>query len=386
MIYLDNCATTKVNEKVVKAVNETFVDNYGNPSSLHHFGMDAFQFVANARAQVANLIGAPTSSIIFTNGGTFSNNIALFGVAYANKERGRRIITTAIEHSSVLAPLKRLEEKGFEVIYVKPDPISKEIKAEDVLSYVNEDTILVSLMHVNNETGEILPVEKVCEEIKKHHPSVLVHSDCVQSYGKIPIELYKLKVDLLTASAHKIGSLKGTGMLYVKEGVKLQPLFYGGPQEKGYTPGTENVPGIVGFGMASEICMKTMKERLHHVTHLKSFLLDNIKELPDIHINSKENYLPYVVSISLLGHDSHDMVAYLGNRDIYVSAGSACNKDQRSHVLKACGYSPDIINSVLRISFSYENTEEDVITLFKTLKEYIQGKEDRQCLLKTRKN
>lgn len=376
MIYLDNCATTKVNEKVVKAVNETFVDNYGNPSSLHHFGMDAFQFVANARAQVANLIGAPTSSIIFTNGGTFSNNIALFGVVYANKERGRRIITTAIEHSSVLAPLKHLEEKGFEVIYVKPDPISKEIKAEDILSYVNEDTILVSLMHVNNETGEILPVEKVCEEIKKYCPSVLVHSDCVQSYGKIPLELYKLKVDLLTASAHKIGSLKGTGMLYVKEGVKLQPLFYGGPQEKGYNPGTENVPGIVGFGIASEICMNTMKERLQHVTHLKSILLDNIKELPDIHINSKEDYLPYVVSISLLGHDSHDMVAYLGNRDIFVSAGSACNKEQRSHVLKAYGYSPDIINSALRISFSYENTKEDVITLCKTLKEYIQGKED----------
>ena len=371
MIYLDNCATAKVHPQVAEKVMECMLQNFGNPSSLHHFGMDAYQLVGNARAQIANMIGAKTSSIVFTSSGTESNNLAILGSMYGLKKKKGSIVTTAIEHSSVLSPLKHLEEMGFKVIYIKPNPISGRIETGDITDAVNEDTILLSVMHANNETGEILPIAEIVKECKTKNPDILVHCDCVQSYGKIPVELYKMKVDLLSASGHKIGGPKGCGMLYIREGVPMEKFFFGGSQEKGIKPGTENVPGIAGFGLASELAMNNMRNNLETVKNLNRYLREKLSQMPDVIINSSKDCIPYVLNVSLPGHDSNDVITYLGMRDIYVSAGAACSSATRSHVLKAYGYNDEIVNGALRISFSTDNTTEELNVFCDAIREYI---------------
>lgn len=377
MIYFDNCATTRVKDKVADAVLDAMLNDYGNPSSLHHFGMDAYRLVNDARAKVANLIGAKTDCIIFTSSGTDSNNIALLGAAYANKDKGNRIISTAIEHGSVLQPLKHLENEGFEIIYIKPNPITNKIETNDIINAINQNTILLSIMHANNENGEILPISEIVSRAKEIKSDLIIHSDCVQTYGKIPVELYKINVDLLSASGHKIGAPKGVGILYIKDGIEIKKMSHGGSQEKGYKPGTENVPGIVGFGLASEISMIDMNSNYKYIKSLNDYMRDNLKSIPNVIINSGNNSIPYILNFSLVNYNSNDLINYLGMRDIYVSAGAACNKNEISHVLKAYGYDKERLSGALRVSFSTDNSFEDIEVFCKALTSYIKQKGEK---------
>ena len=373
MIYLDNCSTTRVDDDIVEAISASMRSDYGNPSSLHHFGMDAYRLVGDARARIANMIGAPTDSIVFTSSGTDSNNLAIFSSLYASKAAGRKIVTTAIEHSSVLQVMRQLEKEGYEVTYVKPDPLLKKIKAEDVISAVNEDTVLLSFMHANNETGEILPAQEIIKGCREKNPDLIIHMDCVQSFGKIPVALYRLKADLISASGHKFHAPKGIGFLYIRPGLPMKKSSFGGAQEKGYRPGTENVPGMTAIGLACEKAMLEMKKNYEHVSNLNHYLRQKLSELPNISINSPEDALPYVLNISVRGAESTDLINALGMKDIYVSAGAACNKNEKSHVLKAYGVNEETLNGALRISFSKYNTIDECDIFVKELAEIIKG-------------
>jgi len=372
VIYLDNSATTAADKDVAELALDYMLHHYGNPSSLHHFGMDAYQSLMNARYQAARLLGAPTDCIFFTSGGTESNNIAVRGTALANKAFGSHIITTAIEHSSVLSCCKSLEQEGFTITYVKPNPASHRIEAEDILREVREDTILVSAMHINNETGEILPIRQIADGVRKRNPHTRIHCDAVQSFGKLSVKIHELNVDLISASGHKIHAPKGIGLLYIREGCPVTPLKYGGAQEGRINPGTENVPLACALGLACEKRLLHFRDNLNQVSLLKQYCLDSLYEaFPKLHLNSPADASPYVLNISFPGWNSSELVDLLSMRDIYVSAGSACSRGARSHVLLAAGFSDDIVNSALRISFSEENTTSEIDCLVNTLKEVI---------------
>jgi len=369
MVYLDNSATTQVDEEAAALAYKMMTKEFGNPSSLHHFGMDAYQSVMNARYQLARMLSCPTNCAYFTSGGTESNNLAIRGSAAANRHLGNHIITTSIEHSSVLGCCKALEEEGFSVTYVSPDPVTHRILAEDVLSAIREDTILISVMHVNNETGEALPVSEIAKEAKKRNPDILVHTDAVQSFGKIPVKAHELKADLISASGHKIHAPKGIGMLYIREGCRVKPLVYGGAQEGRIHPGTESVPLSCAFGLASEKMLLSMRKNLEQVTKLRDYLKDGLlRSFPSACVNSPEGGIPYILNVSLPGHASGDMVDALSMKDIFVSAGSACSRGARSHVLESAGYPPEITDSALRISFSERSTREEADILLDALR------------------
>lgn len=372
MIYLDNSATTSTDPDIAAIALDFMTNRYGNPSSLHHFGMDAYQAVMNARYQTARLIGAPTDSVYFTSGGTESNNIAIRGTALANQALGRHIVTTTIEHSSVLSCCQALEKEGFSVTYVAPSPETHRIEAQDILRAVREDTILISMMHVNNETGEVLPVREVAEAVHREHPHTLIHCDTVQSFGKIPVKLHELKVDLLSASGHKIHAPKGIGMLYIRPQVPVTPLEYGGAQEGHVNPGTESVPLICAFGAAAEKRLLNMKQNLEQVTRLNRYCRNAVTAaFPQVQILSPEDACPYVLNCSFPGTQSGDLVDALSMRDIYVSAGSACSRGTLSHVLKSAGYEASLVEGALRISFDAQNTTEEIDTLLQAFKDLI---------------
>lgn len=370
MIYLDNSATTGVDPDVAALALNLMVHQYGNPSSLHDFGMDAYQSLMNARYQLARMIGAPTSDIYFTSGGTQSNNIAVHGTALALRPFGNHIVTTAIEHSSVLSCCQALEKEGFSVTYVKPSPVTHRIEAEDILNALREHTILVSLMHVNNETGEILPVRRIAEAVRKTHPHTRIHCDAVQSFGKLPVKLHELNVDLLSASGHKIHAPKGVGMLYIRHGCPVTPLEYGGSQEGGIRPGTENVPLACAFGAASEKRLLNMQKNLNFITELNAYCRERITAcFPEAQILSPADASPYVLNVSFPSHKSSDIVDALSRKDIYVSAGSACSRGALSHVLQAASYSPETIESAVRLSFGEQNTKDEIELLLAALQE-----------------
>lgn len=368
MIYLDNSATTQTDREVAHLAVELMTEKFGNPSSLHHLGMEAYQSVMNARYQLARMLSCPTSCVCFTSGGTESNNLAVYGAAMANRHRGNHIITTSIEHSSVLGSCRALEEEGFSVTYIKPDPVTHRIGAEDIINAVRGDTVLISMMHVNNETGEILPVAETAKAVKKRNPHILIHTDAVQSFGKIPVKVYELKADLISASGHKLHAPKGVGMLYIREGCPVKPFVHGGSQERRIHPGTESVPLSCGFGLAAEKMLFSMQQNLEQVTKLRDHLKDRLMQtFHRISINSPEDGLPYILNFSLPGHLSGDIVDALSMKDIYISAGSACSKGARSHVLESAGYSPEIVESALRVSFSSRNTLKEIDLLLENL-------------------
>ncbi len=372
MIYLDNSATTSTDPDIAAIALDFMVNRYGNPSSLHHFGMDAYQAVMNARYQAARLIGAPTESVYFTSGGTESNNIAIRGTALANQAFGRHIITTTIEHSSVLSCCRKLEKEGFSVTYVAPSPVTHRIEAQDILNAVRKDTILISMMHVNNETGEILPVRAVAEAAHRDHPHLRVHCDTVQSFGKLPVKLHELKVDMLSASGHKIHAPKGVGMLYIRNQLPVTPLEYGGAQEGHVNPGTESVPLICAFGAAAEKRLLNLKQNLTKVTELNQYCRKTAAAaFPGMRILSPDDACPYVLNLSFPGSQSSDLVDALSMRDIYVSAGSACSRGTLSHVLQSAGYEAPLVEGALRISFGEQNTTKEIDTLIQTLKELV---------------
>lgn len=357
-IYFDNSSTTQVCREAAEKVMEVMTNDYGNPSSLHTKGFQAEQEMRGAREEIASLLGAKPEEIYFTSGGTESNNIALFGAARARKKRGNRIVTTMIEHPSVLNTMKRLEKDGFEVVYLKPDSRGK-ITPEQVKEAVTPDTILVSMMRVNNEVGSILPVEAAADAIEKAKAPALLHVDAVQAFGKLPLHVQKLKIDLMSVSAHKIHGPKGIGALYLRKNVHIEPLTYGGGQEKNIRPGTESMPLIAGFGAAAKALPDTEAE-LAAMRELNGFCRDELAKIGGIVINSPEDALPYILNFSTCGVRAETMLHFLSDHEIYVSSGSACSKGHESHVLKAMGLPRERIASALRLSFCRWNTKEEV--------------------------
>lgn len=370
-IYYDNSATTRVRQEVADCMLHMMCNNYGNPSSLHRKGFEAQQRMEQARKQVAASLGCDPSCITFTSGGTEADVLALVGGSEAMKRRGDHIVTTAIEHDAVLHTCKHLEEQGWKVTYLKPDKEGN-ITVEQVLEAVEEKTVLVSVMAVNNEVGSILPVGEIAKAVRRKNPNCQIHTDCVQAWCKQPLKVGKnLDVDFLSVSGHKIYGPKGIGALYVKKGAKVKPILFGGGQEKDLRPGTENLPGICGLGLAAELLCGEMKENEAHVQEIKNSLLENLRKMPEVCIISGENATPYILNISVPGIRSEIMLHYLEEKGIYLSSGSACAKGGPSHVLSAMGIDRKKGDSALRLGFGRYNTMEEVPVFIEVLQEAI---------------
>ena len=367
MIYLDNSATTRVCEKSAEKVLELMTQCYGNPSSLHKKGLEAQREVAHARQAVAVSLGAQPREIIFTSGGTEANNLAVLGGAAAGRRRGKRIVTTAIEHPSVLEPMRQLEKEGFEVVFLTPDADGR-VPEEAVLKAVTGDTILISVMAVNNELGSIQPIEVLKKAVKRAGAPALVHVDGVQAYGKLPLRPEKLGIDLLTVSGHKIHGPKGVGALYVSKNARILPRTFGGGQERELRPGTEAAPLIAGLGAAAEE-LPDWRQAYSRMEKLRDYTLQKLSGLEGVEVNSPVEGLPYLLNFSALGIRSETMLHFLAQRGIYVSSGSACAKGKQSHVLKAAGLPDSRISSAIRVSFSRENTERDADALAEGVRE-----------------
>lgn len=366
-IYLDNSATTAVFPQAAEAAVRMMTTCYGNPSSLHTLGFQAEQELVAARSRVAKLIGVPADTLLFTSGGTEANNLAILGGAAAKARRGKHVLTSEIEHSSVLAAVERLEKQGFEVERLSPTADGR-ISPQAVLAACRADTVLVSLMTVNNETGARLDWTSLAAEIRKKSPEALIHTDAVQAAAKIPLSPLKQGVDLLSFSGHKLHAPKGVGALYVRKGVRLiPPAALGGGQEKGLRSGTEALPAIVAFGEAATH-LPSPDAFLAHTENLRAHLLRGLADLPAI-VRLPENGVPYIVSASFVGVRSETLVHFLAERHVYVSSGSACAKGKQSHVLTAMKLPPREISSSLRFSFSMENTTQDIDELLVALRQ-----------------
>lgn len=359
IIYFDNSSTTKPCETAIKYLNTALCENWGNPSSLHSLGIKAEEQLLLSKEAIANLISCTPEEIYFTSGGTEANNLAISGAASALQKRGNRIVTSSIEHPSVLEVMKKLEKDGFEVIYLSPDS-NGVVSIEDINNAINKNTILVSLMLVNNESGAIQPIKAAANAIKNTGAPALLHCDAVQAFGKMPIDINSLGVDLLSASAHKIHGPKGVGFLYKSKQKNIHPLFYGGGQQKGLRPGTENLPLICAFRGAVEE-LGNINSNLTTVKNLYDYATQKISEtFPLSNINSTESGLPYILNFSLNTHRSETILHYLDSYGIYISSGSACAKGQKSHVMTAMGFDNKRIDSALRLSFNRFNTKEEI--------------------------
>jgi cysteine desulfurase len=352
MIYLDNSATTRPYDAVISAVGHFMEEEYGNPSSLHRMGLQSEKAVKQARRQIAQGLNCQDNQIVFTSGGTESDNLAIFGAAAALGRRGNHIVTSQIEHPAVLEACRKLEQQGFTVDYLPVDQWGT-VSADQLSQAVTDKTILVSFMHVNNEVGTIQPISQIASVKGK----ALFHVDGVQSFGKLPLSAGA--ADLISISGHKIHGPKGIGALYIAKNAKIIPQMLGGGQENGLRSGTENVPAIAGFGVAAEMAFANLTERNKHVAQIKQRLLDGILELiPDIVVNSPEWSSPYILNVSFLGTRGEVLLHQLEQQGIYVSTGAACssNKKGKSHVLLAMGKSEKEIDGTLRFSFSEFNT------------------------------
>lgn len=355
--YLDNSATTFLCEKAKKEMVNAIENCWGNPSSLHQAGIDADMLLRQARTALSRALKCDADEVVFTSGGTEGNNLAIFGAAYANRRKGNRVITTKIEHPSVLNAFKRLEEEGFDVIYVGSDT-SGHIDMNALEEAVNEKTILISVMAVNNEVGTIQPVEKISGIVKRKNAPALIHVDAVQGFGKLPLNPKRMGVDLMTISSHKIHGPKGVGALFIKKGTKIRPVAVGGGQERDIRPGTEPMPAIAGFmGAVSEL---TVEKSLAKVTELRDSFVGKLRSIDGVSINSPDDALPYIVNLSLKGLRSETVLNLLSDMEIYISSGSACAKGHKSHVLTAIGLKDDAIDSSLRVSLSRFTTEEEL--------------------------
>ena len=361
IVYLDNSATTMPCEKAIQNINVALTENWANPSSLYDLGFRAQLLVDSTRKAVSALLKCREDEVYFTGSGTESNNTALLGAAESRKKRGKRIVTTAVEHPSVLETIKKLQADGFEVIFLKPQA-NGVVSVDDLRSAINHNTILVSIMLVNNETGAIQPVKEAASIIKSVGAPALLHCDGVQAFGKMPISLNDLGVDLFSASGHKIHGPKGVGVLYVKKGVTIKPLLIGGGQEKNMRSGTESVPLIYGLKGAIDNLGNT-NENLKKQKELWSYAKETLLDTGFIKINSSDDVLPYVLNISVEGYRSETLLHFLEAQGVYVSSGSACAKGEGSYVLNEMGFDRKRIDSALRISFSRYNTKEDVEAL-----------------------
>ena len=370
-IYFDNSATTKPYDEVAAAVFDTMKNNYGNPSSLHKLGIEAERAVKQAKERVAAALKVSPNEIFFTSGGTESDNIAILGVAKAS--RGRHIISTPLEHPAVLNTLSELESRGYHVDYA---PVGKDGKVilSEFKKLIRPDTILVTAMLVNNEIGTIEPVAEMSRILKSKNPRAVFHVDAVQGFGKIPMTADILGADLISLSSHKIHGPKGMGALYIRKGTRLRPIMFGGGQQQGIRSGTENVPGIVGFGLAAKIAVTDLNEKTAKMEKLKTRLRNGIKNsIDNIMINTPENNAPHILNVSFGGVKAEVVLHSLEMQDIYVSSGSACSshKKEPSYVLTEIGVPRQMIDGSIRFSLSEFNTEEDVDTTVEVLKKII---------------
>lgn len=372
--YLDNSATTRCSERAKNLMIQILTEDYGNPSSLHNMGKEAEDYIREAKEKIAKTLKVDGKELIFTSGGTESNNMALLGGAFANQRVGKHIITTAIEHASVNAPLAYLEELGYEVTYLSVDKDGL-ISLEELRDAVREDTVLVSIMMVNNEIGAVEPIEEAARIIKEKNPNTLFHVDAIQAYGKYRIYPKKMGIDMLSVSGHKIHAPKGTGFLYIKEKVKVKPIIYGGGQQKGMRSGTENVPGVAALGEAAAEIYENFEEKIDRMYALKERFIAGMMEIEGVTINGKtgRDSAPQVVSVSIEDVRSEVMLHSLEEYGIYVSAGSACssNKPAPSRTLQGIGLSKKQLETTIRISFCVETTQEEVDYAVEKMKEII---------------
>jgi len=366
-VYLDNSATTKVFPQVAELMTKVMCEDYGNPSSMHRKGVEGERYIRYARETLAKLLKVSEKEILFTSGGTESDNTAIIGCAMANNRRGRHLVTTKIEHPAVLQTMHYLETQGFRVTYLPVDK-SGRVRLEDLQNAITPETILVSMMLVNNEIGSIQPIEEAGALIKRMNPNILFHVDAVQGFGKIKIYPKRMNIDLMSVSSHKIHGPKGVGFLYVGERVKIMPITYGGGQQKNLRSGTENVPGIAGMTMAAEMAYENFEEDVNRLYGLKEYFIQGITKLEGIQINgltedgNLRRTAPHVVSVSVAGVRSEVLLHALEDKGIYISAGSACasNKPQTSETLKAIGLQREYWDSTIRFSFSVFTTREEI--------------------------
>lgn len=359
LIYLDNASTTMVMPQAAEAAMKCFSENFGNPSSLHHMGFEAEKALERARSTIAETLCCKTEEIIFTHSATFANNLAIIGAAEAYKRHGHGVVLSTIEHSSVLAVGKELSSRGFLVSYARANKDGT-VAAENVAALVNNDTILVSVMHINSETGAINNIKAIAGLCRRKNPRVLIHCDCVQSYGKYDLCELRKYVDMISVAGHKINGPKGAAFLYKKSGVRLKPLYFGATQESGLFSGTQNVPAIVGMAKAAQLHHQNLQKNYDKLSELNIYLRRRLKDIEGIVINSSDGCAPYILNISVMGYKSEVLLHFLGQRGIYVSSGSACAKGKPSHVLTAMGLPKENIDSALRISMCAENTKQDI--------------------------
>lgn len=372
--YLDNSATTRVFDEVKDIMIKTMVLDYGNPSSMHLKGVEAERYIKESRNQIAKTLKVDEKEILFTSGGTESNNLAIIGTAMANKRAGSHIITTTVEHASVSNTMEFLKEQGFRITYLPVNEFGV-IRIKDVEEAICEDTILISVMYVNNEVGAVMPVREIAEVIAKKKPDIIFHVDAIQAYGKYEIYPKRLHIDLLSVSGHKIHGPKGIGFLYIKDKLKIKPLIFGGGQQKGMRSGTENVPGIAGIGRAAEIIYAGLDEKMNHLNELKDYMIDELSKLENVRINSTKgrDSAPQIVNASFVGVRSEVLLHSLEDRNVYVSAGSACstNKHVVSATLKGIGLKNEEIESAIRFSFSIFTTKEEIDYTLDVLREIL---------------
>lgn len=362
-IYLDNSATTRCFPEAAALMNEIFLEDYGNPSSMHHRGVTAERRVLEAKKTLAGLLKVKEKNLYFTSCGTESDNLAIIGGALAAQRRGRHLITTRIEHPAVLEAMKYLEAQGFEITYLGVDRDGL-VSAEEAAAAVRPDTILVSVMHTNNEIGSVQPIEEIGRAVKAVNPRVLFHVDAVQGFGKSLILPKRMYIDLLAASGHKIHGPKGVGLLYVADGVRLEPILHGGGQQGGMRSGTENVPGIAGMALAAKLLCGNLDEDRQRLFAMKNRLIDRLREIPDIEFNGRtdETAAPHILSVRVRGVRAEVLLHALEDKGIYVSSGSACssNHPRPSETLAAIGTPASEMDNSIRMSLSVMNTMEEM--------------------------
>ena len=371
-IYLDNSATTKPYQEVVDKMVLALTTQYGNPSSIHKKGIEVEREIKEIRRNIARSLGAKENEIYFTSGGTECNNTIIRSVARLNKKTKNHIISTVIEHPSVLDTLKDLESEGFEVTYLPVDKDGK-ISIEDLKNAIKKETILVSIMHVNNEIGTIQPIEEIGKYLKSLDEKIYLHVDAVQSYAKIKFRPSRYNIDFMSVSGHKLHGPKGIGFMYVKENNRIKPLLTGGGQEIGIRSGTENVPGIYGIGEAVKVINKDLEGTIDKIRELRDLLKEEIlANIDDVKINTPEDGVCHVLNVSFRGVRGEVLLHYLEQKEIYVSTGSACSsKKKGSHVLNAIGLTPEEIEGAIRFSLSDLNTKEEILETIKVLKESV---------------
>ena len=372
--YLDNAATTRALDEVADIVKRVMTEDFGNPSSLHGKGFEAEQYIRTAKESIAATLKCDVGEIVFTSGGTESNNHALIGTALANKRRGKHIITTAFEHPSVHEPLLYLEQQGFEVTFL---PVGEDglVDPETLKEALREDTILVSVMLVNNEIGVIQDIAGLSKTVKAYDKDIVFHTDAIQAYGKLPIRPAKLGVDLMSVSGHKLHGPKGTGFLYVKDGTKLHPYIHGGHQQKNRRSGTENVPGIAGLGLAAELAYKSVDESLDRISKLREGFVGKLRSIDGVvlHADRLKEVSPYIISIGIEGIKSEVLLHALEDKGVYVSSGSACSSNHPgiSDTLTAIGAPKEYLDSTIRVSLSRFTTADELDYTIEVLKEML---------------